>query len=323
MRRVLVTGGAGFIGSHLVSRLVELGVETCVLDDLSSGRRANIPNGVAFIEGSVLDPKAVLLALDGVDVCFHLAAVASVARCNEQLVQSHAVNLGGFLTVVDASRERAPYLIYASSAAAYGDVSQVPLREEGPVAPQSPYGVDKYGCELHATAAARIWGLDSVGFRFFNVFGPGQDPTSPYSGVISKFASRLMQGETLKIEGDGLQTRDFIYVADVVDGLLKAADYRLSGARVCNLCTGKETSILDLASAMAEAFGCELRTEFLAPRDGDIRRSVGSPALFQSIFGRPRITSLSDGLRALENWTIRSGVADLHRYNRNDGMFDR
>jgi UDP-glucose 4-epimerase len=295
----LATGGAGFIGSHLARRLVDLGVETIVLDDLSSGRRQNVPRGATLVEASVLDPQAVRRALDGVDVCIHLAAIASVARCNERLVESHAVNIGGFLRVVEAARQGPPYLIYASSAAVYGDNPALPLDEDAPPAPLSPYGADKLACELHARAAHRLWGLSSTGFRFFNVFGPGQDPSSPYSGVISRFAERLSRGEPLRIEGDGRQTRDFVFVADVVEGLLAAARQRMPGATVLNLCTGQETSILELAETMASTFGRRPDVELAPARGGDVRHSRGSRRRFEAACGTGAPSDLAAGLEQL------------------------
>jgi UDP-glucose 4-epimerase len=307
----LVTGGAGFIGAHLTRRLIGLGLETIVLDDLSSGRREEIPQGASFVEASVTDGQAVRAALKGVDVCFHLAAIASVARCNDQLVESHAVNVGGFLRILDAARAEAPYVIYASSAAVYGDSVSVPKAEDGPVQPLSPYGADKLSCELHARAAAEVYGLASTGFRFFNVFGPGQDPFSPYSGVISRFADRLARGERVRIEGDGRQTRDFVYVADVVEGLVAASWHRLAGANVFNLCTASETSILELAEAMAKTFGRPLEVDFAPGRAGDVARSLGSRARFEETFTTPPLWSLAKGLEQLRlAWDVAAPVPD-------------
>jgi UDP-glucose 4-epimerase len=299
----LVTGGAGFIGAHLVRRLVGSGVRTTVLDDLSSGVRENVPPGAAFIEGSVLDRAAMRKALDGVDVCFHLAAVASILQSNARLVSSHEVNIGGFVRLIEDTRPGGPcegaYLVYASSSAAYGDSEALPLREDVLAAPISPYGADKLACEQHARAAHSVYGLDSTGFRFFNVFGPGQDPGSPYSGVISRFADRLARGEPLRIEGDGRQTRDFVYVGDVVEGLIAAGRRRLPGANVFNLCTGRETSVLALAETMAAAFGRRLQLEFAPQRQGSIPRSAGSRARFEAAFAGLPICDLATGLEQL------------------------
>jgi UDP-glucose 4-epimerase len=299
----LVTGGAGFIGAHLVRRLVDLGVRTTVLDDLSSGRRENVPSGATLVEGSVLDRSAVRQAIEGADICFHLAAVASILQSNARLVSSHEVNIGGFVRLIEDTRPggpcEGPYLVYASSSAAYGASEDLPLLENVLATPISPYGADKLACEQHARAAHSVFGLDSSGFRFFNVFGPDQDPDSPYSGVISRFADRLVRGEPLKIEGDGRQTRDFVYVGDVVDGLVAAGRARLPGAQVFNLCTGRETSILELAETMSATFGRGLRVEFAPKRQGSIPRSAGSRAGFEAAFGRLPPCDLATGLEQL------------------------
>ena len=224
-RRALVTGGAGFIGRALAARLLREGAEVTVLDDLSSGDASRLDRGARLMEGSVTDPGRVAEAMAGADAVFHLAAIASVARCNEDLAASHRVNLGGFVNVLEAAaaREQRPALVYASSAAVYGDNPETPLREDARPRPLSPYGADKLGCELHASAAATVLGLRSTGLRFFNVYGPGQDPGSPYSGVISRFHRAATLGEGVTIFGDGGQTRDFVFVDDVVEALLSAA----------------------------------------------------------------------------------------------------
>lgn len=302
MKRILVTGGAGFIGGHLVRRLIERGYAVYVLDNLSSGRADNLPDGVKLIEADVLDAETVRSAIAETDGCAHLAAIASVAACNERLTASHAVNITGFLTVLEAINRagRSDYpLVYASSAAVYGASQALPLSETSKVAPLSPYGADKYGCELHAAAALAVHGQPSVGLRFFNVYGPGQAPSSPYSGVISLFAARLESGEGVSVYGDGLQTRDFIYVGDVVRALVAALEGPMKGARVFNVCTGIETTIVDLASIMSRLMQTDLAIEHFNPRPGEARFSRGDPSWLRDGLGISALTPLEDGLRQL------------------------
>lgn len=302
LRRVLVTGGAGFIGRALTSRLVRGGAEVTVLDDLSSGDARRLDPAARLVEGSVTDAEQVARAVAGADAVFHLAAIASVARCNEDLSASHRVNLGGFVNILEASagRQARPALVYASSAAVYGDNPETPLQETAQTRPLSPYGADKLGCELHAAAAATVHGVRSTGLRFFNVYGPGQDPGSPYSGVISRFHDAAARGVGLTIFGDGLQTRDFVFVEDVVDSLLAAAN-RAEGepAAVLNVCTGRETSILELAASLSGLTGRPLDITHAEGRAGDIRRSAGDPANLARILGARPATPLAAGLKIL------------------------
>ena len=224
----LVTGGCGFIGSHLVDALLARGDKVRVLDDLSTGRRSNLPDGVEVVVGDVADAKTVAQAMAGVDGCFHLAAVASVQRGNEDWLGTHRVNLTGTIAVFDAARtcnRKGPVpVVYASSAAVYGDNPNMPLDESAATAPLSAYGADKLGCELHGRVAWQVHKVPSTGFRFFNVYGPRQDPKSPYSGVIAIFADKVAENRQITVNGDGGQVRDFVYVADVVRHLVAAMD---------------------------------------------------------------------------------------------------
>ncbi|MBZ7925879.1 NAD-dependent epimerase/dehydratase family protein [Ensifer adhaerens] len=298
---ILVTGGAGFIGAHLARRLLETGRQVVVLDDLSSGKQDNVPPAATFIKGSVLDMEAVREALALVDACIHLAAVASVERCNQQLTSSHAVNITGFLNLVEAianSGTKQP-LVYASSAAVYGASQSLPLSEEGRCVPLSPYGADKFSCELHARAAYEVYGISTTGLRFFNVFGPGQDPRSPYSGVITKFAQRLSRDENIVIYGDGTQTRDFVYVEDVVEALIRSVERPPVGARVLNVCSGVETSINDLARIMIEETKSGCGIDYVDGLLGEVRRSQGCVRAFQEALDYRCRTDLRVGLAQL------------------------
>lgn len=301
MRTILVTGGAGFIGAHLARRLLQIGHNVVVLDDLSSGTLGNIPEAANFIEGSILDREVVRAALCGVDACIHLAAVASVERCNRQLTSSHAINITGFLNIVEEvvnSGVNRP-LVYASSAAVYGASQDLPLSEGGRCVPLSPYGADKLSCELHARAAYEVYGISTTGLRFFNVFGPGQDPQSPYSGVITKFAQRLKNNENIAIYGDGTQTRDFVYVDDVVEALIRAVTRRQNGASVVNVCSGVETTINDLARIMIEATNSRCSIEHVDGLLGEVRRSRGCMQALQSELDYRCRTDLRTGLTLL------------------------
>ena len=303
LARYLVTGGAGFIGSHLVDALLARGDEVVVLDDLSTGRRSNLPPGVRLIEADVADAAAVKAAIDGADGCFHLAAIASVLRSNEDWLGTHRANLTGSITVFDAARRArngTPIpVVYASSAAVYGDCQELPLAETAPTRPLTAYGADKLGSELHARVAGVVHGVPTTGMRFFNIYGPRQDPKSPYSGVISVFAECVLTGRRIGIHGDGGQTRDFIFVADVVDHLVAAMSTSTPEARVFNVCTGKATSILHLARTMMKAAGHTFEIRHGPARAGDIRASIGDPSRAIAGLGLRASTSLPDGLCAL------------------------
>ena len=304
MAKYLVTGGCGFIGSHLVEALLAAGHDVSVLDDLSTGKRSNLPEGsVELVVGDVGDPAVVGAAMQGVDGCFHLAAIASVQLSNQDWVGTHRVNLTGAIAVLDAARTangNGPVpVVYASSAAVYGDNENLPLAETELPRPLTAYGADKLGCELHAMVAAAVHKIPTCGFRFFNVFGPRQDPNSPYSGVISIFAAKLRAGQPLTIYGDGHQTRDFVYVSDVVRHLLAGMEGASVAASVFNFCTGRETSVAVLAETMAAFLGAPLKLEFLPSRPGDIRHSLGSPANAVSTLNVAAETTLASGLEQL------------------------
>jgi UDP-glucose 4-epimerase len=341
----LVTGGAGFIGSHLCEALVGDGQAVRVLDDLSTGTRANLPAGVELIEGDIADPAAMAEAIAGVDGCFHLAAIASVARGVEDWLGTHRANLTGTITLFDAVRRQPKPVpvVYASSAAVYGDCADLPITEAASKHPLSAYGADKYACELHAVVASHVHAVPTTGLRFFNVYGPRQDPRSPYSGVISIFCERLRRSAPIDIFGDGGQTRDFIYVADVV-AALRAAMARcppnapaasgtavlpeastlpeapvlpkapvlseahvLPESRVLNVCTGIATSVSELAYTIAALTGAPAEFRHAPPRAGEIRHSVGSPDLARQVLGLGRPIALPDGLRHVLDWLGASG----------------
>jgi len=304
--RYLVTGGCGFIGSHLVQALLAAGHAVRVLDDLSSGRREQLPDGVELLVGTILDGALLRRALAGTAGCFHLAAIASVQRSTSDWVGTHGVNQTGAIALFDAARAAALPVVYASSAAVYGAQQRLPIAEDNPTRPESAYGADKLGVELHARVAGLLFGLPTLGLRLFNVYGPRQDPASPYAGVVSIFARRLLAGEPLAIRGDGQQLRDFVYVADAVRALRAAMDHASATAPVVNVCSGRPTSILDLAGTLGRLLERQPALVFGPPQPGDIRRSLGDPALGRSLLGVRADTALEEGLAATLDWLSRS-----------------
>ncbi|MDN3567668.1 NAD-dependent epimerase/dehydratase family protein [Paeniroseomonas aquatica] len=309
MSLYVVTGGAGFIGSHLVDMLLAQGHAVRVLDDLSTGHRENLDARAELLVGDVADAALVRRAFEGADGVFHLAAIASVARSNQDWIGTHRTNLGGTVAVLDGARAAGAIpVVFASSAAIYGDQGEVMIDERAVPRPSTAYGADKLGSELHARVAFGVHGVPTLGCRFFNVFGPRQDPASPYSGVISIFAARIAAGLPLTLHGDGQQTRDFVYVEDVVRHLLAgmAVLQEAPQAVVLNVCTGRATSILDLARTLARLDGRPLAMSFGQARAGDIRASLGHPGKATAMLGVRATKSLEAGLRVTARALTRS-----------------
>ena len=316
-RLYLVTGGCGFIGSHLVETLLEAGHRVRVLDDLSTGRRANIlDDRVELVIGNVADAKVVGDAMAEVDGCFHLAAIASVQRGNEDWLGTHNVNLTGSINAFHAARTArnggVVPVVYASSAAVYGNNTDLPLRETTVPRPVSAYGSDKLGSEQSAYIAGVVHGVPTTSFRFFNVYGPRQDPFSPYSGVISIFVNRIASGDSVTIYGDGRQSRDFVYVGDIVRKLIAGMENASTEAPVFNACTGRSTALLELVDTIARLLKTKPEIRFEAARKGDIRHSLGSPEAATAALGFQAGTTLKAGLRRLLDSLI-SEVATASR----------
>ena len=309
--RVLVTGGAGFIGSHLVDALLARGDDVVVLDDLSTGRRENLAaagDKARLIVGSVTDPEAVRAAAAGCALVYHQAAVASVQRTVEAPVDTQRVNLGGTLNVLEAARaEGVRRVVFAGSAAVYGDSDALPLVESAQPRPMSPYALEKLASEQYVAVWASLYGLETVTLRYFNVFGPRQDPSSPYSGVISIFVDRLLSGRAPTIFGDGEQTRDFVYVEDVVRANLLAGLAPGASGHVFNVARGESTTLRAVHDALGHATGVNVAAHFAEPRAGDIRHSRASIERAQSVLGfEPRVP-VAEGLARLVAAALQSG----------------
>ncbi len=298
-KKILVTGGAGFIGSHLVESLLQDGYEVTVLDNLSTGKRSNVPAKAKLFIDDIRNLDVVKTLMQDMDACFHLAAVASVVVCEKEWQFAHDTNLVGSLNIFDAAKSRAIPVIYASSAAVYGNVTDLPIIEEGITAPISTYGADKLGTELHARVASLAHGVPTMGFRFFNVYGPRQDPKSPYSGVISIFMDKVSHKQPITIFGDGEQSRDFVYVGDVVRFLKAGLNNVSTTPTFYNVCTGRSTSIKQVADTIMQVTQQEVPMNFADPNIGDIRHSLGSPMKAQQALGITANTSLYDGLAQL------------------------
>jgi UDP-glucose 4-epimerase len=306
VRGALVTGGAGFIGSHLVEALVAGECRVTVLDDLSSGRQSNlepVAGSIQFIHGSICDRGVVEKASAGCEVVFHLAAVVSVPKTVADPLGSAAVNEIGSLNVLEAARAvRARRVVFASSSAVYGDEPALPKREDMPPKPLTPYAVQKLAVENYLQVYRSLYGLETVGLRFFNVFGPRQDPSSPYSGVISIFMNKAFKGERPHIYGDGGQTRDFVFVGDVVRALMAAAVSPSGLGKVFNVGTGASLTINDLWKAIAALSGCKVAPLYRPPRSGDILHSVSAIDSAAANLGFSPQVSLEKGLQSTLDW---------------------
>ena len=298
---VLVTGGAGFIGSHSVDALLAQGATVRVLDDLSTGSLDNLRHvreRIEIIEGDIRDPLCVARALQDITHVLHLAALVSVPASIEAPVHSHSINSLGFIQVLDAARRAGVQrMVYASSAAVYGVPAQLPLNDDSPVAPMSPYGLEKLVNDQYAALYGELYGLSSLGLRFFNVYGPRQDPGSSYSGVISKFADWAMRGDDFSVYGDGLQTRDFICVTDIARSNVAALMGTARG--VVNLATGTSVTMQQLAQAFEAVVDRPIAVRQLPPRTGDIVHSAVTPNRMREELGVRDTVSLQDGLKQL------------------------
>lgn len=297
---VLVTGGAGFIGGHLVDALVARGHRVRVLDDFSTGSRARAEEWgarVETVEGDVCDERAVQGAARGADVILHLAAISSVELSIREPVHVHQVNATGTLHVLQAARDEQAKIVFASSAAVYGDLAEEAAREDTACRPNSPYGAQKLVSEHYLRVFKKLYGLDGVSLRFFNVFGPRQRRGDPYSGVIRAFLDAALAAKPLRVHGDGLQTRDFVYVGDVVRALLLAMESPTQAYTALNVGTGHSLTINHLAASVVAAAGSASAIEHGPSRAGDVRHSACDTSRCRQALGFEAQTSLEEGLR--------------------------
>ncbi|MFB3883003.1 MAG: SDR family oxidoreductase [Armatimonadota bacterium] len=306
MARYLVTGGAGFIGSHIVDALVARGDSVVVLDNLSTGKLANLEQSrerIDFVEADLRNPEALSAACRGVDCVFHHAAIASVPRSVEHPIASNEVNASGTLGLLVAARDAGVRrVVYAGSSSAYGDAASMPVTEQTPVAPLSPYAVSKHIGELYCQVFSRLYGLETVVLRYFNVFGPRQDPASEYAAVIPKFITALQRGQSPVIFGDGEQTRDFVYVGNVVEANLLASSGAAAPGRVLNIAGGARTSLNALVAAMQRVTEVSVAPTYAPPRPGDILHSFADISRARELLGYQVTVPLDEGLRLTAEW---------------------
>jgi UDP-glucose 4-epimerase len=305
MAKVCVTGAAGFIGGHLAQELLEQGYEVAGLDDFSSGKRDTAELLCAnprfhLVEGSIADPQAVARAVTGAKWVFHLAAIPSVPVSVNEPERTNNVNVGGTVNVLQAAvRSKTERVVLAVSCAAYGDAPEQPKHERLPPCPVSPYAAQKVACELYAYMYTRVYGLPCVALRFFNVYGPRQDPKSEYAAAIPRFVTRLLSGQRPIVFGDGLQTRDFVHVSDVVRANLLAATASAAPGEVVNVASGKSASLLELIALIKKAIGpaaAQIEPLHEAKRAGDVRASSADLTKARAVLGYEPRVSLANGL---------------------------
>jgi UDP-N-acetylglucosamine/UDP-N-acetyl-alpha-D-glucosaminouronate 4-epimerase len=312
MSNFLVTGGAGFIGSHLCDALVNRGERVRVVDNLVTGNRANLAHlgdAVQFVEGDLADPDVARRAVEGCEFVLHQAAIPSVPRSVNDPITSNRANIDATLNVLVAARDAGVRrVVYAGSSSAYGNTPTLPKREDMPTAPLSPYALQKLVGEQYLQLFTALYGLETVTIRYFNVFGPRQDPSSPYSGVISLFVKALVEGRQPTIYGDGEHTRDFTYVDNVVDGVLRACTAPGASGEVINVATGGRVSLNQLFSAIRDLTGARVDPIYASPRDGDVRDSQADIGKAGRLLGYRPTVSFEEGLRRTLQWYGRGQV---------------
>ncbi len=313
-RKVLVTGGAGFIGSNLVRRLAEAGDDVRVLDNFSTGNRRNLAelaSDVEIVEGELRSYERVHAATRGVEVVFHQGALPSVPRSVQDPLTTSAVNVEGTLNVLLAARdEGVRRVVFASSSSVYGNRGELPRREGQHLDPISPYGVSKLAAERYCVAFSRVYELETVALRYFNVFGPNQDPTSQYAAVVPRFIAAVRDGQPVPINGDGTQSRDFTYVANIVEANLLAADASDVNGAVLNVATGVSTTVTELADTIGSVLGLPVASEFLPTRTGDVQHSWADCAEARQLLGYKPAVDLEEGLRLTVTHAVAAANVD-------------
>lgn len=304
---VVVTGGAGFIGSHIAAALSKSGARVRVLDDLSTGHRENleeIGGDIDFIQGSVADEDLMRKVLEGAEVVFHEAAIPSVPRSVEAPRQTHIASVDGTFSLLLAARDqKVRRVVYAASSSAYGDQPTLPKIETMLPDPLSPYAVAKLVGEYYCRVFTRVYGLETVALRYFNVFGPRQDPTSQYSGVVSRFISALLTGDQPVIYGDGEQSRDFTYIDNVVAANLSAADAQDASGKVINVANGERITLNQLLAELKELTGRQdVKAQYLEPRVGDVKHSLADNTMARELLGYECKVGLREGLKRTIDW---------------------
>jgi len=303
MSTYLVTGGAGFIGSHLSAALVARGHRVRVVDNLVTGFQRNLQPGVEFTAGDLADADTAAAAVKGVEYVLHQAAIPSVPRSVKNPIESHRANVDGMLNVLMAARNSGvKRIVFAGSSSVYGDLPTLPKREDMPTNPMTPYALQKLVSEQYGQMFTRLYGLEVVTTRYFNVFGPRQDPGSPYSGVISLFIKALLEGTRPVIYGDGSQTRDFTFVANVVDGVLRAAEAPAVGGEVFNIATGGRVSLNELLATLKKIIGSDVEPIYQDARMGEVRDSQADITKAERLLGYRPIVTLDEGLRQTVAW---------------------
>jgi nucleoside-diphosphate-sugar epimerase len=301
----LVTGGAGFIGSHLTEELLRRGEQVRVVDSLITGHRRNLEHlsGIDFLEGDLADLSVAKRAVQGADYVLHQAAIPSVPRSVDDPITSNRANIDSTLNVLVAARDAGvKRIVYAGSSSAYGNTPTLPKQEDMPANPLSPYALQKLVGEQYMQMFTALYGLETVSIRYFNVFGPRQDPSSPYSGVISVFAKALLNNSAPTIYGDGEQTRDFTFVANVVDGVLKAVEAPGAAGNVINVATGSRISLNRLFTSMREMIGSRVEAKYGPARAGDVKDSIADITKARRLLGYEPTVSLEHGLKSTIDW---------------------
>jgi len=312
MAKYLVTGGAGFIGSHLAEELLRRGESVRIVDSLITGKRHNLAHlpQAEFVEGDLADLDVAKRAVAGMDFVLHQAAIPSVPRSVQDPITSNRANIDASLNVLVAARDAGvKRVVYAGSSSAYGNTSTLPKVESMPTAPLSPYALQKLVAEQYCQMFTQLYGLETVTIRYFNVFGPRQDPSSPYSGVISLFISALCENRRPRIYGDGEQTRDFTYVANVVDGVLRACHAPAASGEVINVATGGRISLNQLFNTVRDLVGASTEPIYDEPRAGDVRDSQADISKAQRLLGYKPVVSFEQGLEQTIAWYKTSQIS--------------